>query len=238
MPAYGAFQFEDVDLELPLPNHHSSPPSMGSIHTPVSGARGENIPENHGFHHGGMEPRQTNVGRLAGRFDGDPGFMREIQFDEPMNRPPGRVSELFADQTFEAHQQPGLQAQDGGVWWSPVKLLVGLMPVKTLVGREMDPLTETGVAHILTVLILLTLLFVLLALFLRSYWGNRRGYRGQIRQLSNAYYSGNTNGGEEQDQGKSRKHDENSSGWLSRFWSRGSKNTEERVVNDKKKKKC
>lgn len=110
-------------------------------------------------------------------------------------------------------QAAGLSAQGG---WNPVNLLVALVPAKTIVGRDMDALTEVGVAHVLLASSLLVLIGIAFFFFIRSYWYNRRGYRGQVRQLSNEYYNG-------------KKHEKVSSpagGWFSRLLPlRGGKST-------------
>lgn len=78
---------------------------------------------------------------------------------------------------------------DGWERWNPVNILIGYIPVKLLMGRDMDELTETGVAHIFVVLALIAIIIIVLALFLWSYWMNRRGYRGNIRKLVNDYWT-------------------------------------------------
>jgi hypothetical protein len=143
--------------------------------------------------------------------------------------PPGE--EMMIDQTTFAIRDgvpvniDGFQPiQQQGAWWNPVTILVGLVPVKNIVGRDMDNLTETGVAHTLTIFGLLALFLVLLAFFLRSYWYNRSGYRGQIRRLANAYHTGNGHSANRGAQGKRKFLKEETSGgdtplgWFSRWW--------------------
>ncbi|MHA1679817.1 MAG: hypothetical protein ACTSUE_02340 [Promethearchaeota archaeon] len=74
-------------------------------------------------------------------------------------------------------------------WWNPVNLVVAWVPVKSIVGKDMDDLTEMGVAHVFIVLALIVLITIVLFLFIRSYWMNRKGYRGNIRKLTNQYWT-------------------------------------------------
>ncbi len=126
--------------------------------------------------------------------DGQRGAAR-VQ-EESKHFPPAEVPVHIAEEDPRPSGEPTSkqdvidlpEGEENGKGWNPLNAIAGLVPVKSVIGKQMDGLTQMGVAHIFIVLFLLVLIVCLIGWFVRSYVRNRRGYRNRIRRVSNGYY--------------------------------------------------
>jgi len=71
-----------------------------------------------------------------------------------------------------------------------INWMASFMPVRAVIGKQPDDLTERGIAHLMLIGILVMIAFSLFLYIVARFIRNRRGTQGQLRKISLAHYFG------------------------------------------------